>query len=108
MRKVTVHQAKTHLSRLLREVEAGEVILICRGDVEVARLAPLHWESKGVKENKKAGFETETPKTPKQKAWGLLKDKLKPVSYEAATSPPFTDEEWDEIFAEDEARNGPL
>ncbi len=38
MRKVTVHEAKTHLSRLLRDVEAGEEIIICRGDVEVARL----------------------------------------------------------------------
>ncbi len=41
MKTVTIHQAKTHLSRLLREVEAGETIIIARGKTEVARLAPL-------------------------------------------------------------------
>lgn len=35
---VTVHQAKTHLSRLLQNVEAGQDVLICRGKVPVARL----------------------------------------------------------------------
>jgi prevent-host-death family protein len=41
MKKVTVHDAKTHLSQLLREVEAGQEIIICRGEVEVARLTGL-------------------------------------------------------------------
>lgn len=41
MKTVTIHDAKTHLSRLLREVEAGETIIIARGKTEVARLAPL-------------------------------------------------------------------
>jgi antitoxin (DNA-binding transcriptional repressor) of toxin-antitoxin stability system len=36
--EVTVHEAKTHLSELLRRVEAGEEIVIRRGDVPVARL----------------------------------------------------------------------
>jgi prevent-host-death family protein len=35
---VTVHQAKTHLSRLLHSVEAGEEVVICRGSVPIARL----------------------------------------------------------------------
>ena len=34
----TVHEAKTQLSRLLARVEAGEEIVIARGDVPVARL----------------------------------------------------------------------
>lgn len=38
---VTVHEAKTHLSRLLTKVEAGEEIIIARGKVEVARLVPV-------------------------------------------------------------------
>ena len=38
MKKVTVHVAKTNLSRLLRQVEAGEEIIICRGNQEVAKL----------------------------------------------------------------------
>lgn len=38
VKSVTTHEAKTHLSRLLAEVEAGEVIVIRRGDREVAKL----------------------------------------------------------------------
>lgn len=41
MKKVSTHEAKTHLSRLLSEVEAGEEIVICRGAVAAARLVPL-------------------------------------------------------------------
>lgn len=41
MTTVTTHEAKTHLSRLLRRVEGGEEIVILRGDVPVARLVPL-------------------------------------------------------------------
>ena len=38
---VEVQQAKTHLSALLAEVEAGEEIVIARGNVPVARLVPI-------------------------------------------------------------------
>lgn len=38
--EVTVQQAKTHLSRLLRRVEAGETIVIRRGRQRVALLGP--------------------------------------------------------------------
>ncbi|MSP90362.1 MAG: type II toxin-antitoxin system prevent-host-death family antitoxin [Myxococcales bacterium] len=41
MEIVTVHAAKTHLSRLLARVEAGEEIVIARGAVPVARLVPV-------------------------------------------------------------------
>jgi len=41
METVKVHQAKTHLSALLKRVEAGEEILIARGDRGVARLVPV-------------------------------------------------------------------
>jgi antitoxin (DNA-binding transcriptional repressor) of toxin-antitoxin stability system len=41
MKTVTTHEAKTHLSRLLREVEAGETIIIARGKTQIARLEPL-------------------------------------------------------------------
>ena len=37
---VTIHQAKTHLSRLLHQVEQGEEILVCRGKQPVARIIP--------------------------------------------------------------------
>ena len=38
---VTIHKAKTELSKLLKRVEAGEEIVIARGGKEVAKLVPL-------------------------------------------------------------------
>ena len=38
MKTVNVHEAKTHLSKLLGEVEEGEVVIIARGGKPVARL----------------------------------------------------------------------
>ena len=38
---VGVHEAKTHLSRLLERVEAGEEILVARRGEVVARIAPV-------------------------------------------------------------------
>lgn len=39
--QVTVHEAKTHLSRLLQRVGRGEEIVIARGKEPVARLVPI-------------------------------------------------------------------
>ncbi len=39
---VTIHAAKTHLSALVARAEAGEEIVIARGDKPVAKLVPLH------------------------------------------------------------------
>jgi prevent-host-death family protein len=41
MTTVSVHEAKTHLSRLLERVIAGEEIVIARRGKAVARLCPL-------------------------------------------------------------------
>ena len=41
MREVGVHEAKTHLSKLLREVEAGSEVVILRGGKAVARIVPV-------------------------------------------------------------------
>jgi prevent-host-death family protein len=41
MTEVGIHEAKTHLSRLLRRVAAGEEIVIKHGDRPVARLVPI-------------------------------------------------------------------
>ncbi|MEX0784073.1 MAG: type II toxin-antitoxin system prevent-host-death family antitoxin [Dehalococcoidia bacterium] len=41
MTQVSVHEAKTHLSRLLREVERGEEVVIARDGEPVAKLVPL-------------------------------------------------------------------
>lgn len=44
MERVTTHQTKTHLSKLLSRVEAGEKFLICRGDTPLAVLSGLDEE----------------------------------------------------------------
>lgn len=39
--EVNIHEAKTHLSRLLARVAAGEEVLISRAGKPVARLVPV-------------------------------------------------------------------
>ena len=46
MRSVTTYEAKTHLSKLLAAVEAGEENVIRRGHQEVARLVPIAPEAR--------------------------------------------------------------
>jgi prevent-host-death family protein len=38
---VNIHEAKTHLSRLVRRVQSGEEIVIARGGKPVARLVAV-------------------------------------------------------------------
>jgi prevent-host-death family protein len=38
--QVNIHEAKTHLSSLIAQVEAGEEIIIARANQPVARLVP--------------------------------------------------------------------
>jgi len=38
---VNIHEAKTHLSRLIERVESGEEVVIARAGRPVARLVPL-------------------------------------------------------------------
>jgi prevent-host-death family protein len=45
MKTVTIHEAKTHLSRLIREVLEGEEIVIARGDKPVVKLVLLEQDS---------------------------------------------------------------
>ena len=40
MRTVNMHEAKTHLSRLVERAEAGEEIIIARNGRPVAKLVP--------------------------------------------------------------------
>jgi prevent-host-death family protein len=39
--EVSVHEAKTHLSRLLRRIASGEEVTISRSGTPVARLVPI-------------------------------------------------------------------
>jgi prevent-host-death family protein len=41
MATVTIHEAKTNLSRLLQKVAAGEEVIIARGKQPVARLVAV-------------------------------------------------------------------
>lgn len=41
MKVVTIHAAKTHLSRLIANACAGEEVIIARGNQAVARLVPV-------------------------------------------------------------------
>ncbi len=41
MQTVTIHQAKTHLSRLVAQVQLGGELIICRGREPVAKLVPI-------------------------------------------------------------------
>ena len=51
MNKTTIHAAKTNLSKLIAKVEAGEEVVICRGDQAVAKLVPMTAaDAKGVRE----------------------------------------------------------
>ena len=63
MDTVTLHAAKTNLSKLVKRVENGEEIILARGDKPVARLVPL-----------------ETPQNPEDavgpRGRGILKGKL--------------------------------
>ena len=46
MPTVNVHQAKTQLSRLLKQVEDGEEVIIARNGTPVARLTRMHTRGK--------------------------------------------------------------
>jgi len=39
--KINIHEAKTHLSRLVEDVASGSEILIAKGGRAMARLVPL-------------------------------------------------------------------
>ncbi len=58
MATVTIHQAKTNLSKLIARVEAGEEVVIMRGKNPVARLTPI-------------------PTGKRKPSFGMLKDKIR-------------------------------
>jgi prevent-host-death family protein len=41
-RQYNVHEAKTHFSRILQQVETGEEIVISRAGKPIAKVVPLH------------------------------------------------------------------
>jgi prevent-host-death family protein len=79
MKTVNIHEAKTHLSALLNEVEQGEDVVIARNGAPVARLVRVEQGARRVRGewSKLAGWENFT--------------------YDSAIFAPMTD---DEITAE--------
>lgn len=49
MTAVNMHDAKTHFSRLINRVEAGEEVIIARAGKPVAKVVPISPEPKPVK-----------------------------------------------------------
>ena len=49
MKPINIHEAKTHLSRLIERVEAGEEFVIAKAGRPAARLVPLENKRKPVK-----------------------------------------------------------
>ena len=41
MTKLNIHEAKTHLSRYLEEVQQGKTILLCKNGIPIAQITPL-------------------------------------------------------------------
>ncbi len=46
MKKINIHEAKTHLSRYLAHLAQGETILLCKRNVPIAEIRPLPPERK--------------------------------------------------------------
>ena len=77
MTTITTHEAKTHLSRYLAEVEKGHEIIIARGKTPVAMLVPV--------------------KKPKKKLRPLVGETLGPIiKIPDSAFAPLTDEELEE------------
>ena len=49
MKSVNIHEAKTHLSRLVDRVQAGEEIVIAKAGKPAARLVPIESTTRPVK-----------------------------------------------------------
>jgi len=59
MIKINIHEAKTHLSRYLKELTKGETIVLCKRNIPIAEIRPI------------------TPERESHRPIGLAKDKLR-------------------------------
>ena len=80
-----IHEAKTHLSKLVERAAAGEEIIIAKAGKPMARLSPLSGEF---------------AENPRKAGWG--KDLLKDVDIDALFDPAL-DKEIEDLFY-----NGPI
>ena len=49
MKKINIHEAKTHLSRYAQQVKSGETLILCDRNVPFAEIRPLHILPRGKK-----------------------------------------------------------
>jgi prevent-host-death family protein len=77
----TVHQAKTHFSRLLKEAEAGKEVIVMRGTKPVAKIVPIA-----------------EPAESRRRLAGLYRGR---VTYDDKALDPLTDEELVELGFDD-------
>jgi prevent-host-death family protein len=57
MTQVNIHQAKTHLSRLLAQVASGEEVVIAKAGRPIARLVPVERRPRRILGQDKGLFE---------------------------------------------------
>jgi prevent-host-death family protein len=57
MTEVTIHEAKTHFSKLIREVEAGGEVIVKRGNTPVAKLSAYSEDESAAEPRKLGGLE---------------------------------------------------
>jgi prevent-host-death family protein len=60
----TVHEAKTHLSKLIERAERGEEVIIARGDKPAARLTAEPSPAKKKTGRRPGAYKDELPKFP--------------------------------------------
>lgn len=62
MRTINIHQAKTHLSRLVEEAAKGDAFIIAKAGRPIAQVVPLDSEPKP--EKKRLGFSSRRAQVP--------------------------------------------
>lgn len=89
LEQVNMHEAKTHLSKLVERVESGEEIVISRAGKPAAKLVPVPQK---LGPRKLGGWEGRL-KMPSDEEWRAFKAELTEAVEESETFPP-EDELW--------------
>jgi prevent-host-death family protein len=90
LESVNMHEAKTHLSRLVERVEGGEEIVISRAGKPAAKLVPVAPKKLGPR--KLGGWEG-LMEMPSDEEWKVFKEELTEAAKEGEIFPP-ADEMW--------------
>lgn len=78
LKQVNMHEAKTHLSRLVEEVEGGREIVISRAGKPAAKLVPV---PKRLGPRKLGGWEGKF-EMPSEQEWREMKKEVEEMFYE--------------------------